>query len=493
MENFTEVKCSATTYLCNIKPNINFSNEGILLVGSINNKSQNYNVFKSLMQFYIPDSDIDSSKRIYLYLFLENLHYAHNNFTISISLHSTDSDINVSTVNWLTCPKRNALSEMNINIPSQSTKKYIKIDISNIIKSLNSNTNIYNIVLEPLNLKPSYMIQFDSSNSENPPYLVAIKDFFNNEDSSNSPEIDNSDFDTSNNTDADTDIDSHSDNDNYNTEINEELENEDISLNDKFNTENSSDKIINELNTQNSKFDKLEHNLLNLIDSFSTVVDNVKNNSAAIDNDIVPTINKFAENFSNINNSTDILKNYIEDHTNSYTDFSTNLSSKLNELIKTEIENLKTSVNNDLLQLKNSNAQNISDLDGLVKNISSDINDNINLLKSPIEKLLDQTNSTMETILNNLIKTEIDALKNSVENLNSKASTTSDSAELLKNEINALKNSVNDDISLLHSYVASSVSSLNDSIKGINETLSQLSAQLSKLSEAKDTINHESI
>ncbi|OOM74679.1 DNRLRE domain-containing protein [Clostridium sp. BL-8] len=487
MENFTEVKCSATTYLCNIKPNINFSNEGILLVGSINNKSQNYNVFKSLMQFYIPDSDIDSSKRIYLYLFLENLHYAHNNFTISISLHSTDSDLNVSTVNWLTCPKGNTLSQMNINIPAQSTKKYIKIDISNIIKSLNSYTNIYNIVLEPLNLKPSYMVQFDSNNSENPPYLVVIKDFLNNEDSSNSPKSFNIDFDT------DTTNNSDSDTDNYNIEVNEKPPKEDISPSDEFDTDNFSDKIINKLNAQTSKFDKIEHSLSNLIDSFSAVADNVKNNSAALDNDIVPTINKFAENFSNINNGTDILKNYIDDHTNSYTDFSNNLSSNLNELIKTEIENLKTSVNSDLLQLKNSNAQNISDLDGLVKNVSSDINDNINLLKSPIEKLLDQTNSTMETILNNLIKTEIDALKSSVENLNSKASTTSDSAELLKNEINALKSSVNDDISLLHSYVASSVSSLNDSIKGIKDTLSQLSAQLSKLSEAKDTINHESI
>lgn len=490
MENFTEVKCSATTYLCNIKPNINFSNEGILLVGSINNKSQNYNVFKSLMQFYIPASDIDSSKRIYLYLFLENLHYAHNNFTINISLQSNDADLNVSTINWLTCPQRNALTQMTINISPQSTKKYIRVDISNIIKSLNSYTNIYNIIVEPLNFNSSYMIQFDSSNSENPPYLVVIKDIFNNEASPNNPEIDNNDADNS----IDTNNDSDSDSVNDNTEINEELEKEDITLNDKFNIKDFSNEIISELNTQTSKFDQLEHSLLNLIDSFSTVVDNVKNNSAALDNNIVPTINKVAENFSNINNSTDILKDYIEDHKNSYSDFLGNLNSNLNELIKTEIENLKNSVNNDLLELKSSNTQNISDLNGLVQNSNSNINDNINLLKSPIEKLLDQTNSTMENILNNLIKTEIDALKNSVEKLNSKTNTTSDSAELLKNEIDTLKNSVNDDISLLHSYVASSVSSLNDSIKGVNETLSFVSAQLSKLSETKkDTISHESI
>ncbi len=489
MENFTEVKCSATTYLCNIKPNINFSNEGILLVGSINNKAQNYNVFKSLMQFYIPASDIDSSKRIYLYLFLENLHYAHNNFTINISLQSNDTDLNVSTINWLTCPQRNALTQMNINIPTQSTKKYIKIDISNIIKSLNSYTNIYNIIIEPLNLKSSYMIQFDSNNSENPPYLVVIKDIFNNEVSPNNSEIDNADADNS----IDTNNDNDSDSVNDNTEINEELEKEDIAPDDKFNIKDFSNEIISELNTQNSKFDELEHKLLNLIDSFGTVVDNVKNNSAALDNDIAPTINKVAENFSNLNNSTDILKNYIEDHKNSYADFLGNLNSNLNELIKTEIENLKSSVNNDLLELKSSNTQNISDLNGLVQNSSSNINENINLLKSPIEKLLDQTNSTMENILNNLIKTEIDALKNSVEKLNSKTNTTSDSAELLKNEIDILKNSVNDDISLLHSYVASSVSSLNDSIKGVNETLSFVSAQLSKLLETKDAISHESI
>lgn len=359
MENLINIKCTDSTYLCNSYPNNNFYKEKNLLIGSIISNFQNYNLFKSLLRFHISDLNLDSAKNMYLYLFLENIHHANNNAAINISLSENDEDFNISNINWLTCPKKNNHTQINVNIPTKSIKKYIKIDISHIIKSLTSYTNIYNILIEPLNFNSSSAIQFSSINSENPPYLVLVNNSIDNKDFLYT-------FESSNNND-----------DNENTEKNQKYEKKDINDNDDSDIEDFSADIINELNAQNSRFDALEENLLNLINSFGTVITTIKSSSANIDNKLdnklAPTINKFAENFSNINSSTDLLKDYIEKlitQKDLSADPLINLTSDLNELMKTEIYQLKNSINNDILELKSSNNKNISDLNNSIKNIN---------------------------------------------------------------------------------------------------------------------------
>lgn len=465
MENLINVKCSDTTYLCNTRPNSNFYKEENLLIGAINNNFQNYNIFKSLLRFYISDTSLDSLENVYLYLFLENAYHTNNNASISISLSGDDENFDISKINWQTCPKKNTQTQINISVPIKSNKKYIKIDISNIIKTLNSYTNLYNIIIEPLNYNSSSMLQFGSNNSDNAPYLVLVSNTASYTDSIN--DYDSIDNNNNNNND-DGDI-----TDNENTEENEISKTPPVSNKDKFDIDYLSAEIINELNTQNSKFDTLEENLSKLINSFASVITASKNNSANLDNKLdtklLPTLSKFNENFSTINNNTNLLKNYIEklsSQKNTALESLNNLTASSNELLKTEISKLNSSLNSTISELQSNINTNISNLSNSIENINSHLNANSNLFKDSIEKLIDQKNSAANPL--------VDLIP--------------DSKELIESAIYQLKNSVNNDITELKSYTTNNINDLANSIKTINETLLQLSSQISKMSATFESV-----
>lgn len=374
MENLINVKCSNSTYLCNTRPNSNFYKDENLLIGAVNNNFQKYNLFKSLLKFYISDLNLDSAKSIYLYLFLDDLHPSKNSNSINISISGNDEDFNISTINWLTCPKKNNHTNINANIPTQFIKQYIKIDISHIIKSLNSYTNIYNIIIEPSNFYSSSMLQFSSNNGENPPYLVLENNSIDNKDSL---------YNYESNDTSDSDNTGMNKDDNTSNASN-------INANEDFDMDDFSAEIISELNSQSSRFDVLENNLANLINSFGTVITTIKSNSAnldnKIDNKVLPTLSKFDESFSNINSNTNLLKEYIEklvEPKDSSVNSLSNLTSELNELIKTEIYQLKNSVNSDVLDLKSYMNNNISELTNSIKGI----NETLLQLSSQVSKL----------------------------------------------------------------------------------------------------------
>lgn len=362
MENIINIECTDTTYLCNTRPNNNFNTDENLLIGLINNNFQNYSLFKSILQFSIPNLNPSLVKNIYLYLYLENLHHTTKNSTIGISLSANADVIDISSINWSTCPKRNINASINVNVPTQSIQKYITIDITNIIKSSNPSTNVCNVIIELLNFNSSSIIQLASNNSENPPYLVLVNSEIDAETPADS-------YESNNNNDA---KDNKSD-----IENNEEseLKNDDKNYGDKLNPEDFSTKIVNELNAKNLKLDELEKNLLNLI--------------------------------SEKNSSSDILGT---------------LTSNLNELIKIEIDNLKNFVNTDVSELKSSSNQNISALNDSINNLNELIKTEIYELKDSIEKLVNQKISSIDSSakLNfdstGMLKEEIDSLRNSVSN-----------------------------------------------------------------------------
>lgn len=347
MDNLITIKCADTTYLCNLRPNNNFNEEDNLLVGIVNNNYSNYNIFKSVLRFYISDLNFNSIKNIYLCLFLEDIHPTISNSTITVSISGNNNEFNIPTSNWKSLPQKNTNNQINVAIPSLPLRKYIKIDVSHIIKSLNSSTNICNIIMEPLNFNSSSMIQFNSINGQNPPYLILV----------------NNDIDDKNLLD-----DCNSNDKNFSIS-----NNKNVNDTKEFHMEDFSYKIINKLKKQDSRFDILEDNLSNLNDSLSAIINTIKSNSANLDNKILPALDKFESNFSNINDNANLLKESIEKfikQNNLTLDSSSHLTEDFNELIKTEIYQLKNSVNSDILDLKSYQNKSLSDLNNSIKDIT---------------------------------------------------------------------------------------------------------------------------
>ncbi|WP_297425165.1 DNRLRE domain-containing protein [Clostridium sp.] len=308
MENLTKINCAETTYVCNFRPNVNFCKDEKLFVGSVHDNHKNLNLYKSLFQFYISDLNLDSSKSVYLFLFLENIYPTSSN-SISVSISGNDTTLDICDINWSSLPKKNNRVRININIPTNSIKKYIKIDISRVIKSLNSYNNTYTIIMEPLNFYTASVLQFSSKVCSNPPYLVLVNDNYENNIGNKVP------FDD------------------Y------EYEYDDIENN---NIEEFSKEIKTKLNSQNSKLNSFEERLSNTPPATNS-------NSDDIDNKVIPSLNKF--------------DNLPEDLLN-------RLTSDLNELTRSEISQLKNSVNYDIVELKNSVNNVISNLDSSIKEIT---------------------------------------------------------------------------------------------------------------------------
>ncbi|WP_160361378.1 DNRLRE domain-containing protein [Clostridium chromiireducens] len=355
MKNLIKINCSDTTYVCNFRPNISFYKDEKLFVGVVKDNWKNLNLYKSLFQFYISDLHISTSKNIYLFLYLENVYpTACNNISVSIS--GDNSDFNVSDVNWTTLPKKNSLAKININIPTKSVKKYLKIDISHIIKSLDPFSNNFNIIIESMNLNTASMLQFSSDKCSNSPYLVLVKDNVCDKYPIN--------------------------NDN---DVNDTLDDENLNI------EEISAEIINELNAHNLKLDSFEENLTNIMTHFDDINLTIKNTTTDAENKFKPTLNKFDQHLSDINDSINLLKDYIEDlgargiidNSELSREFLTALLSDLRDLTINEISQLKNSVNYDILEFKNSINDSISNINNSIEGID----DTLSFLSGKITKI----------------------------------------------------------------------------------------------------------
>jgi|GEM_PF-3870147 len=355
MRNLIKINSSDTTYVCNFRPNINFYKDEKLFVGVVKDNWKNLNIYKSLFQFYISDLHISTSKNIYLFLYLENVYPTTCN-NISVSISGDNTDFNVSDVNWTTLSPKNSLAKINIDIPTKSVKKYLKIDISHIIKSLDPFSNYFNIIIESMNLNTASMLQFSSAKCSNSPYLVLVKD----EDSIN-------DYKSANNN------------------VNDTIDDENLNI------EEISTEIINELNAHNLKLDSFEENLSNFLTYFDNINSTIKTTTTDATNKFMPTLNKFDQHLSDINDSINLLKDYIEDfgargivdNSELSREFLTALFSDLRDLTINEISQLKNSVNYDILEFKNSINDSISN----INNSIGGIDETLSFLSSKITRI----------------------------------------------------------------------------------------------------------
>lgn len=292
MVNSIKIKFNDTTYVDKSRPNGNFYEEERLIVGSVNNNLPNSNHYKTLLRFHISDLNYDLVDSIFLFLFIENVKFT-NNKDANIGISGTTNNSHISNINWWTFPKKSTSKQINLSIPYEAIGKYIKIDISNIIKSLTPNNNMYNLTIESMNFNCNSVVQFASNNSPNPPYVIISNNISKENNNALSPEYNkDSTYYTNSNS-----INLATSSNNYKT--NETIYN----------------KIFSQLNDQYSKFNLLEENLKYLCDYI-----NILNTKIDIINKNIDTI------ISSPNKSDDILDEVDSKLTESISKLNSNLS-----------------------------------------------------------------------------------------------------------------------------------------------------------------------
>ncbi|WP_244835134.1 hypothetical protein [Clostridium sp. BJN0001] len=159
------VKFSDTVYVSDEKF-VPYKNEN-LVVGNINeiNKSSN----SAILNFNLQNIEIENIKALYFYIYLQS---------ISIYL-SPKADINIIIQKYIDSEYED-LSSTILSIPVSTRKKYIKIDLKNLI-DINDNKNLqYKIIIR--SGMENLRLRFSSNSSKNPPYLEA---FFKDADKKN--------------------------------------------------------------------------------------------------------------------------------------------------------------------------------------------------------------------------------------------------------------------------------------------------------------------
>lgn len=289
-----KIKFNDTTYVDKSRPNGNFYEEEKLIVGTINNTSPNSNHYKTLLRFHISDLNYDLVDSISLFLFVENIKFTTNKDT-NIGISGTVNDSHISSISWNTFPKNSTSKQINLSIPYEAIGKYIKIDISTIIKSLNPYNNIYNLTIESMNFNSNSIVHFASNNSSNPPYIIISNNINNvaNEISTSNDNKVSSYYTSSNSINLDTDFNNSKGNEIIYNKILTQLNDNNLKL-------NLLDKKIKYLDDHISSLTTLINNLDNKIDVFNKSIDNINSPSEKSDYILDKGVSELTQSMSNL-------------------------------------------------------------------------------------------------------------------------------------------------------------------------------------------------
>lgn len=364
MENSIKVICNTSTYLDKSHSNINFSNNASLLVGSISNKSLGNNSYISILNFHMPELHPDSIKRVYLFLFIEDIKPDYKN-SYSLGILGNSKNIDMSTIDWSNLPQKNYTKLLNHIINGYNVGYYLKVNVTSLIKSLETHNESYNIFLIPQKQNSNSIIKLSSFDSKYPPYLDIVT----------------YDTDPTSNIDLSEEL-------NIETYIEESEEN---TYNNESN--NSEDTVISQIspNTEN---------------------DNLKNQEDVILPDHL--LNKIMEILINQDFKLNFYNKSLDQQINSLSNKLTNIDNKIPSLDEgltclkqNDIETLNTnisSLNNELLELKNI----LPYLSGNLENLKNIINNftktekfdlsNLNTVSSQLLELSSNLNSLMKVL-----------------------------------------------------------------------------------------------
>lgn len=408
MSNVIKLNNISSTYVEKLRSNNTFFNSEFLLSGVFYVNLYTYDIYKTLINFSLPNIDVNTVKKITLSLFLNNIR-VYNNLPAKFKISALLSPFMSYTCNWNNRPENNSINSLNISINSSDVGKYINIDITSIIK------NIYNsfhgLAIESSEDKYTSMLQFLSKNSANPPYITIET---NSLDEDNSVEVNATPNTVPKSVDevpaealTNRNIENTSEN-NIPISVITDIQNSITELNTKysdlkilFNTTSENLKSSANSNVSNKDFSNEISNLESKYNDLSTLI-----NTALLNYDILRnTINKTDETIASIvnhlaeievresSNSTDLIE--IKNNIN-------NILSSINtvSINKTSIENINNKIrmleekSNSSLQLesiKNKLEDAINNIKTLDEKFSSSISD-ISQLKTEYEEIKNKLN-----------------------------------------------------------------------------------------------------
>lgn len=348
MSELLKIKCDST-YLDKAHPKNNYYSDEKLLVGIINKNSPVKNEFRSVLKFDISDIYCNSIDSAFLFLFVENLKSVPN-LGNSISISGFTEDIYLEDINWQDTSEYILTPKVNSFISPLYINKYIKIDISSIIKSLPKNINTCNLLIEHTPITHNSIIKFSKSSSKFPAYITLDANFEN---------------------------DSVKDND-YSFNDNSNILEENNEANTPYN------EILDTIDIQSDKINSIDNAILEINSKISILSDSMSLISNKLLNTSEDTI---SVKLNNINKSLELIKENIPKSSDS--NCYDSIITKINELL----DFAENNPNIDFLNLN-------SNLTQLAFNIEK-LNDTLPDIKNLILILIDIFKDSSITTLKN--------------------------------------------------------------------------------------------
>ncbi|MBN1038983.1 hypothetical protein DVW12_09745, partial [Clostridium botulinum] len=361
MEQSKKIYFDDTLYIDLKNKDKNYIPKDNLIVGIDNTKSSH--VYNSILKFNSNNWNFNTINSIHLFIFLKKINLKHSpdgNISIlcsSNNIYDKDESLENTFFN------HSSFKKINLTFPSKAMEHYIRIDITSIFSPIYSLNNTYNLILEPyFNLDTrgyDSLIEFLSSNSTKPPYLIVNGDLCEN----NEQNI--VDF-TKNNPDLLTEL--------------------------KDLNKNSLDKILTQLkNIENSNNNIItnSNNINNLLNSEITSKDEFLDVIKKIDSDKICT-SDLNKNIISNNLLISSLSNDIKKHNSLISKFSEKLDKQdeyinsLNDKIK-NINSFNSSLNESIkanTELINILSEQLNTHDTSVNSLNNDIKNNYSVISS---------------------------------------------------------------------------------------------------------------
>lgn len=172
MKSSNKIICSSGTTInkTNLKTN---SKNNSLFVGIIHNKVNFKNEYLTILNFDLFNINLNSFDSAFLNLYIKDSKFI-NNKSMLLSICENLTPYNDLLLNPHFISKTKSDSNTNIKINSYDINKYIKVDITPILISILSNKTKSSLIIKPLDSILNTLINFDSFDSNNPPFIELI-------------------------------------------------------------------------------------------------------------------------------------------------------------------------------------------------------------------------------------------------------------------------------------------------------------------------------
>ena len=168
MSQLIKTTCINSTYINNLNPYNNFSNENFLLIGIQKNSSAKRTVNVSILTFPCVNIDYNEIENASLSLYLKKAIY-NNSHCSSLKIIGNCDNLDISNITYNNLQINDFCGETIIEMDSIREESLLQLDITDLIKELLQNQTDYNIIIMPNNNEES-CFEFSLLNSN--PYIT---------------------------------------------------------------------------------------------------------------------------------------------------------------------------------------------------------------------------------------------------------------------------------------------------------------------------------